>query len=54
MIEEKYISRIEAAKQFGCAPQTISNWLSDGFLQGKMIKDNDEEVRGELYVAGSK
>lgn len=38
MIEEKYISRIEAAKQFGCDKQTISNWLSDGLLQGKKIK----------------
>lgn len=37
MIEEKYISRIEAAKQFGCDKQTISNWLSDGLLQGKKI-----------------
>src|SRR5574344_870659 len=38
MIEGKYISRIEAAKQFGCDKQTISNWLSDGLLQGKKIK----------------
>ena len=38
MIEEKYITRIEAAKQFGCDKQTISNWLSDGLLQGKKIK----------------
>ena len=37
MIEEKYISRIEAAKKFGCDKQTISNWLSDGLLQGKKI-----------------
>jgi hypothetical protein len=37
MTEGKYISRTEAASQFGCAPQTISNWLSDGFLQGKKI-----------------
>jgi hypothetical protein len=32
MTEGKYISRTEAASQFGCAPQTISNWLSDGLL----------------------
>ena len=37
MIEGKYISRTEAASQFGCAPQTISNWLSDGLLQGKKM-----------------
>ena len=38
--EKRFIPRNEVAEMFGVTPQTVSNWFTDGVLQGTTIKGN--------------
>jgi len=38
--ETKFMPRNAVAEMFGVTPQTVSNWLADGILQGTTIKGN--------------